>query len=115
MKLQSTTKQSDLKLDGIDIQLEMHNSSVGQLVFTDKSGKTIKIVGTYGVSVLIPAPPKMTEKWELSGKFDDLVDVKETFDTEYDANDRLREFERRSKSGGECGLTVKKVEVPEEG
>jgi hypothetical protein len=113
MKLKTTQKESDLKLEGIKFDIEVRNTTVYSVTFTDATGNLVKVAGSYGLEVCIKAPPKMVEKWKLSGKFDELVDVEEVFDSEYKAKDRLKEFIHRSRLD-ECGLAVTKIEVPEE-
>ena len=114
MKFKTTLKESDLKLDGIDVQVELRDSSIGSITFTDKSGKVIKVIGEYGFKACVKAPPMMVKKWRLSGKFAGMVDVCEDFDNDYDAKDRLREFERKYSGPDEStGLAITQVEVAE--
>lgn len=113
MNLKRVTKKSDLVLDGVDIQMEMHDASISSIAFTDKQGHMVKVFGDYGVKVCVPAPPKTATKYRLSGKFEGLVSVSEDFDDNYSAQSRLSEFQSKSLAA-DCGLVISEVEVPEE-
>jgi hypothetical protein len=115
LNLQSVKKVSEIPLSGVDIEIESHNNSPKSLTIRDANGGFLRVSATYGIEILVPAKPKMVKKYRLAGKFAGLVDVVEDFDSSYDANQRLREYNAKvNEYGDETGLSVTEVEVPEE-
>ena len=108
-------KASDVSLTGINVELEHHGHSLSAVTFRHPDGGLVKVaIDSYNLKVLVPAPPKMVEKYRLSGKFAGLVDVCEDFDDEFDAKQRLQDYELKHSGGrSELGLGIAKVTVLE--
>jgi hypothetical protein len=115
MQFITAKKDSDVVLHGVQIEIERRNGSPFAVTFRS-NGNLVKISqGQYSnFEVLVPAPPTKVERFRLSGKFGGLVDVCEDFETEWQANERLREYGRKFQGpDDDCGLSVEKVEVEE--
>lgn len=115
MDFKQVKKASEIALEGIAVDMESADGSLRTITLTDGKGGVLRVMRVdYSMQAYVPAPPKMVKKWALTGKYAGLVDVSETFDTKYDADDRLREYRRKNAGGDdEIGLSVSEVEVPE--
>jgi hypothetical protein len=116
MKLQEVKKESEICLTGVLVEIERRENEVADITFSDGLGGFLKVApGRYsGLSLLIPAEPKLVEGYRLSGKFLGLVEVLEDFDTKYRAERELEKYAEAAGPGVEHGLSIKQVEVPEE-
>lgn len=85
----------------------MPTGTVRAVTLKDASGYTLVIRGDYGVSVLIPAPPKMVKRYRLTGTLKGLK-YEEFFDDRYSADVRSTELEEFDNKG-----EITEVEVPE--
>lgn len=109
MKWQTIKTASEITLDGIKAEIEMHNGSVKSVELTDAKGGRLKAcLDSYSLSILIPAKPEMKDAYLLKGEFRGLS-VKELFEQEYEAKQRLRDI---TDGGDENALTIEKVKVP---
>lgn len=109
MKWQTIKTAGDISLDGVKAEIEMHNGSVKSIELTDAKGARVKAcLDSYSLSVLIPAKPEMKDAALLKGEFRGLP-VKELFDHDYEARDRMREITGGHDDGS---LTIEKVKVP---
>lgn len=98
----------DIALDGIKAEIEMHNGSVKSIELSDGKGGRLKAsLDSYSLCLLVPAKPKMKDAHLLKGEFRGLP-VKELFEQEYEAKQRLREITDGSDDGA---LTIEKVKV----
>lgn len=113
MNFQTVKKESEVELLGVAVEIESQNGSHRAITLRDGNGRLVRISSTYGIDILIPAPPKTVKKFRLEGTFAGLVPVSEDFDDEYMAKDRLREFERNRGYDSELGLKITPVEVLE--
>jgi hypothetical protein len=106
MNWETVKTNKDATLDGIDIEIDKSDSSITSVTFTDKSGGKLRIrMDSYTMRVDIPAKPKTEKKWALKGEFKGLP-VDETFDSEYQANNRRDDIDYGNKD-----LVVEEVEV----
>jgi hypothetical protein len=115
MQFVTAKKVTDVVLPGVEVEIENRDGSLFAVTFR-VNGNMVKVSkgGYSDITLLIPAPPKVVKKFRLAGKFGGLADVSEDFDSKWDAEQRLREYEK--KYGGpddEVGLTVSEVEVEE--
>lgn len=91
------------------VEIMEENGSIKEVRFLDPAGTVLfKVVGTYGITVCIPAPPKLVEKHQLAGVFKGL-NVLEYFDNKWDAEHRLSDF------GEDSGLLITLTKIAEEG
>lgn len=112
MNLISAKALSELHLNGVSIDWVKEDKTVKELRLHDGNGGRIIVrAGSYGdtLKVMVPQPYEAAERYLLSGRFLDLTDIREYFDSEYEAKDKLSDYE--SKCRGESGLTVQKVTV----
>lgn len=67
--------------------------------------------GTYSetLKVLTKQPMKSVTKWRLSGKFLDIVDVDEVFESKQSADEKEQEYSRKAE-WKDTGLTVSSFE-----
>ena len=108
----SVKSLNELHLNGVKIDWVKEDASVKEVRFHDGNGGRLVIrVGDYGstLKVMVCKPHEEVDRWRLHGKLADLADISEHFDDEYQAQERLREFE--SKVRCESGLTISKVKV----
>lgn len=106
MKWTRMTKPSEVKLEGVTLDIDQTNNSITAITAKDASGNQVKFsLDSYNLYILVPAAPKMVKKWALRGEYKGLQ-VDELFEYEHEANSRRYEL------GDE--LTVSEVEVPEE-
>jgi hypothetical protein len=85
--------RKQLVLDGISIEADKSDSSLRSVTFTDGAGHKVRVlIDSYTLYVEVPAPPKMVEKFEVSGVIAG-VPVTEQFDDSYSADNRKRELE----------------------
>lgn len=113
MNLVSVKAISEVHLNGVKIDWVKEDKNVKEVRFHDGNGGRIVIrAGTYGdvLKVMVPQPFEEAERWMLHGRFLDVADIKEYFEYEHDAKDKLREYGRKA-SGDDCGLCVEKVKV----
>lgn len=113
MNLISAKAISELHLNGVKIEWVKEDKTVKELRLHDGNGGRIVVrAGSYGdtLKVMIPQPYEEDDRYLLSGRFLDVVDIREYFTSEYEANDKLREYERKAGSN-ESGLSVEKIRV----
>lgn len=113
MDFQRIKQSADAKLDGVTVSIERVNDSNQSVTFTDVTGRILKIAkGQYGeLDVLIPAPPKKTKKYAVTGRLLGTLPVNETFAERYEADTRKGEIEKASDYSDKNDLTVTEVEV----
>ena len=91
MKWVSIKSASDVKLEGIKVDIEQVNNSLSAVIFTDAKGHTCKIVlQSYSMLFVMPEPPKLEDRWLVAGKYDG-DEMRKLFDDEYTA----REFKNK--------------------
>ena len=99
---------ADFSLVGVTVSVENHNGSPNSVTVVDSTGKALKILSTYGISVLVPKEPEKETKHVVSGKIVG-VPVREVFDDSYAALERERELQR---AGGEVATVSEEMEIP---
>jgi hypothetical protein len=96
MKLEKVKKESQVVLDGIDIEVTMEGSEIKSVVLTDKSSAWLRIEGgsTYSdsINVYVKAPPKKEKRWFVVGSVVDVPVCEGPFETYTEANTRLGKF-----------------------
>lgn len=113
MNMKTVKKHSEIVLAGIAIEMHVKDGQTTGLTLTDANGSLVTVSrDTYGIGidVLVPAPPKMVDRWRVSGKVLGLA-VSEDFEGEYEAGARLDALACGTGEGE--GLKITKVEVPE--
>jgi hypothetical protein len=108
MNLKSVKKQDEVKLAGIVVEVEFKDSMPTGVVLRDVAGGALVVrAGQYsGLDVMVPAPPKMVERFRIAGAVKGIKFV-ELFESEYAASSRLVDLEV-------SGVQIEKVSVPEE-
>lgn len=88
---------ADLKLCGIDIQVDREDRLIKMVTFTDECGNQVRINGTYGISVQVPQEPETRKVTHITGtiagvQIDEIVDGENTSYSE--ARNRVDELKR---------------------
>jgi hypothetical protein len=108
----SVKKPEDVVLDGITVTIERCDGTIKVVEMTDKSGHQFRITGDYGINTYVPAKPKMVTRFALIGLVMGLP-VDETFEHEFQANDRKSALSDACTREDACDLKVEKREVAE--
>lgn len=104
---------------GKPIEFEKEDGNIKSVTITAENGKKLRFANSgygYGVSVFVPAPPKMVDKYKLSGTINELPIQDEFLEDAYEAEKRKQYWERKfnALSEDEVKLSIDKVQVPEE-
>lgn len=111
MQFITAKKSSDIKLAGIEAELDITDKSVNGVTFTDAEGNVVRVsLRSYSMAVEVPAPPVMVKRYKVAGKLMGLT-VNEMFDDAFNAEVRVEELTRLSTN---ADLGVQEVEIPEE-
>lgn len=63
MKFKSVKKASEIKLDGVKIELDTVDGSIKGLTITDAKGNLLRVAErSYSLYVEVPAPPETEKK-----------------------------------------------------
>lgn len=115
MNLVSVKSLNELRLSGVTFDWVKEDKGIKEVIVRDIDGAEarIKVATTYSdtLKVLIPQPLEAVDRYVLEGKFLGLTPVKEVFEHEHEANDKLREYSDAAGYGKDVGLTVKKVKA----
>lgn len=115
MNLISAKSLNDIRLSGVTFDWVKEDKGIKEVIIRDIDGAEarIKIAATYSdtLKVLIPQPLETADRFLLEGKFLGLMPVKEVFEHEHEANDKLREYSDAAGYGKDVGLTVKRVKA----
>lgn len=113
MNLVSVKNLSEVHLNGVSIDWTREDKTIKEISLHDGNGGHvfIKLGESYtnSLKVMVPQPFEEEDRWHLSGKLAGLTDISEHFADEYEAKERLREYERQII--GETGLSIAKVKV----
>ena len=102
-KMMTVTKDSDISLAGISVELVFVDKAIKGLVLTDGKGGHMEVrASDWSFNVLVPAPPEMVDRWQIKGTVS-KIPFDELFETEYEATARLGELT--------CDAEVKPVKV----
>jgi hypothetical protein len=121
MNLIKITKkeQSSLMLAGVTIEVDFVNESAKAIMLRDSEGRMLRVASDSeysSLSLLVPQPPKMVDKWKLAGVVLGLK-VEEFFDDEWAAKNRLDSLSIHLQLSESVGknekLEVSKVQVVE--
>lgn len=108
MRFIEVKKQSDIKLNGITVDLDVVNETVKGITLRDTAGGILKVVESgYAISVQVPAPPKTEKRWRVAGSLLG-IDMCKDFADQYEAK---RERDRLVGGAPESDLKVEEVEV----
>lgn len=92
MNLVSAKKNSDIQLPGLCVDIERIDGSIKTITLSC-GDKVVVIRGDWsGMSVAVPAPPKLVKRWRLTGALKGLT-VDESFETMSAATERMEELE----------------------
>ena len=105
---------ADVKLEGVDVEIEKADTMISAIAITDKAGNKLLIrVKDYSVSVLVPAPVPTVDRWRLAFSLKG-IQVDELYSNDYLALTRWRDLTDGGISDNPPDGTIKKVQVPEE-
>jgi len=111
MNMKTVKNLSDVSLAGVSVELEKTDGNVTGVIITDgKGGRLVARKTDWGMTVLVPAPPKMVKRHRIEGKLKGIP-FREDFEHAHQATQRLVELglENDPMEG-----TIKEVEIPEE-
>ena len=92
MKMKLVTKESDITLAGVSVELVHVDKALKGVIFRDASGGHVEIrASDWSFNVTVPAPPEMVDKWQIKGTVS-KIPFDELFDSEYEATIRLGEL-----------------------
>ncbi len=114
MKWKSVKKDEEIKLHGVNAEIVRVDDTTREIVIEDVTGGLLRVTGTYGISVEVPAPPVMVKKTRLSGEIAKGIRVEELFADQYAAQERLRGIAEEAGAGAADKLVIEVIEVPEE-
>lgn len=107
MDLITVKDVSQVKISGVELSWEKHDGNIQSVTITDMEGNTVTIKRpdsySSGIVALIPKPPKMEEKFLLTGTYVG-VEIKKVFNNKREAESTMASF-----IGGE--LEIKRVIV----
>lgn len=111
MNLKSTKKVPSIEIPGLGIELDIVDEKIVSVTFNLNGNLAFKISHRdyYGIEFLIQAPPKMVEKYRVSGAIEGIDVHPRLFDYEHEATSCINQVYSSSHT-----LKVEKVEVPEE-
>lgn len=111
MKLVSAKKSSEVKLNGINVELTIVDGAIKGVTFADADGSIVKCeVDTYSFKILVPAPTEYVKKYRLLGTFCDVV-VDKVFSDKWGADQDKRLMEENSMFG-KTALEIEEIDVP---
>ena len=111
-KLKQVKKASEMQLSGVDVKPEFRDGQLDSVTLTDSVGAVLKIaMSSYSMNAYIPAPPSTEKKFVLAGSVANVADVRETFDTRWDAEQRQREIADKFREDLELKITEQDVPV----
>ncbi len=99
MKYITTKKPQEIKLEGINIEVEKVNEDISSLKLTDSKGNILKLnrENYYGsIQVYIKAPPKLEKRWFVTGKIGEAEILPKEFDSSSRALDFLNQQDNHS-------------------
>lgn len=112
MKLKIVKEVEEVALSGVNVEFTQVGGAITTVTFKDAEGRLLVIQKgesyTGSLNVLIPEPPKSEERFFVVGRFMDMIDVEEAFESEYEAKDRLTAYERKTGAYNESGLKIEK-------
>lgn len=115
MNLISVKSLNDIRLSGVTFDWVKEDKSIKEVIVRDVDGAAVhlRIGESYSnsIKVLIPQPLETVDRFLLEGKFLGLTPVKDVFEHEHEANDKLREYSDAAGYGRDVGLTVKKIKA----
>ena len=113
MNMQTVKKESEIKLDGLKVEITRKDGTAMGITLRDGNGGTLVIQSNgwgNGIDVLVPAPPKKVDRWAVKGSIKGVAFC-ELFDEEHKALTRMRDFDM---PGEDVTVAMNKVEVDEE-
>ena len=115
MNLKRIKKVSEIKLEGVTIDAEYHETNLHSVTITDSKGSLVKISKTdYSeIGMFVTAPPTKVKKWAVTGKLMGIAEINETFDDQFTAGNRKSEIEKQLDYSDKAGIEVKEIEVEE--
>ena len=113
MRYVEAKRDSDIKLTGIQAEIEWKGATQKELVLRDAAGNVLKVTGMYGIEVLVPAPPVFVTRYRVAGSVPGVVEaVLEYHDSKSDADARVRAID--SAIPVEHSVKVEQVEIEED-
>jgi hypothetical protein len=115
VNLRSIKTAADVQLAGITVDLERRDNSITAIVLRDGKGGLLKVCRgesySSDVKLYVPEPPKVEDRWRVSGDFDGAP-IRKVFEHEHEADDFARRLESRDIKAKKERV---KVEVKDDG
>ena len=93
MNFETVKKTSDVRLEGVSVDFEIHDKGIRSIVIADRAGNLVKIMRgeSYNetLRVLVPEQPKPVKVHVLAGKLLGITPFREEFEQQYEADSRL--------------------------
>jgi hypothetical protein len=106
---------NDVKLNGVTVEFEKHDSNLDSVTLTDAAGNVFKIAKTSysDIGAFIPAPPKMVKKYFVTGEFKGVTKLADEgpFDGEYEATCRKNEIQKAADYAENLSIEIVEREV----
>lgn len=112
MKLVSIKSAADFPLNGIIADFVKEDGTLKRVELRDAAGNavTFSYENYSSLKVLVAQPYESAERYQLSGSFLGVADIREFYESESDAKEKLREYENKA-GGRDSGLSIEKVNV----
>lgn len=93
MNMATVKKDSEIKLDGVTVEVTRKDGGAVAVTVRDCVGGVLLVqLGQYGgLDVMVPAPPEKVTRWEVTGKIKGIA-FRELFKEEYKALGRIGDF-----------------------
>src|SRR3546814_7522497 len=118
MRYKTVKTANEASISGGTVEFEHHDKTLRGVRLTDAEGNVVLIQAgesySNAVKVMVPEPFDQEERWKISGSVVGIP-VTEYFDSEYEANDRVREIENASNGNGTVAKAKVKVLIDDAG
>lgn len=116
MKLKSVKNASELKLDGVKVELAELDGSLQSVRFEDAAGHVVVVsMNHYALHAAIPAPKATVTKYRLHGTLGKVLGaVDATFDSQREAEARRDELNEELGYAASVSLSIDPVTVEAE-
>lgn len=114
MNLQTVkkTEARGVKLQGVNIEMEWHDSGLYAVTLTDANGRVLKMSSAYGMTALTPAPPEKKTMHVVKGTVRTInTPIREEFENDFEAQQRARELSMADLLDGAATVEKEEMEI----